>query len=267
MNVAFVGQLSQDDVALIQAIRGTMASAQSSELKIFDARPKLNAMANQLKGKGYERVQHYGGGEQVSLEFMDIANIHVVRSSMTALMKACSDGSEDMFAGIGSSQWMAHLSSILKAAVAISEALTKSQACIVHCSDGWDRTAQLVSLVQLMLDPSSRTIKGFCRLIEKEWCATGHMFARRCGQFGKDFDQGDSSPVFLQWLDAVHQIAWQFPHAFEFNEHMLVDIVDGVYSEWCVNYSHSHLNSTILLICTTNLFTTIGIVLIGLELF
>ena len=31
------------------------------ELKIFDARPKLNAMANQLKGKGYERVGHYGG--------------------------------------------------------------------------------------------------------------------------------------------------------------------------------------------------------------
>ena len=28
----------------------------------------------------------------------------------------------------------------------------------------------------------------------------------------------------MQWLDAVHQIAWQFPHEFEFNEHLLIDI-------------------------------------------
>ena len=59
----------------------------------------------------------------------------------------------------------------------------------MHCSDGWDRTSQLSSLVQLLLDPACRTMKGFCRLIEKEWCATGHMFAKRCGTFGKEFEQ------------------------------------------------------------------------------
>ena len=76
----------------------------------------------------------------------------------------------------------------------------KKQACLVHCSDGWDRTSQLSSLVQLLIDPACRTMKGFCRLIEKEWCATGHMFAKRCGAFGKEFEQGDSSPAFVRRL-------------------------------------------------------------------
>ena len=62
--------------------------------------------------------------EHVSLVFLDIGNIHVVRSSMTALVRACSEENEDdMFAGIGNSQWMSHLSSILKGGVAIAQAL------------------------------------------------------------------------------------------------------------------------------------------------
>lgn len=47
---------------------------------------------------------------------------------------------------------------------------------MVHCSDGWDRTAQLTALSMLMLDPYYRTIKGFEVLIEKEWLSFGHKF-------------------------------------------------------------------------------------------
>lgn len=32
---------------------------------------------------------------------------------------------------------------------------------LVHCSDGWDRTSQLTSLAQLLVDPYYRTIEGF----------------------------------------------------------------------------------------------------------
>ena len=53
---------------------------------------------------------------------------------------------------------------------------------MVHCSDGWDRTAQLTALAQLLLDPHYRTIAGFAALVEKEWCAFGHLFADRTGQ-------------------------------------------------------------------------------------
>ncbi len=32
---------------------------------------------------------------------------------------------------------------------------------LVHCSDGWDRTSQLTSLAQLIMDPYYRTFSGF----------------------------------------------------------------------------------------------------------
>lgn len=43
----------------------------------------------------------------------------------------------------------------------ISNVVDKGVSVVVHCSDGWDRTAQVCSLASLMLDPYYRTIKGF----------------------------------------------------------------------------------------------------------
>lgn len=53
---------------------------------------------------------------------------------------------------------------------------------LVHCSDGWDRTAQLCALASVMLDPYYRTIEGLCILIEKDWIRFGHQFSTRLGQ-------------------------------------------------------------------------------------
>ena len=92
---------------------------------------------------------------------------------------------------------------------------------IVHCSDGWDRTPQLVSLSQLLLDPYFRTLEGFQVLVEKEWLDFGHkmadrygtaflddlsIFPSRCGQGLGCSDSNERSPIFLQWLDCVHQV-------------------------------------------------------------
>ncbi|XP_026677943.1 myotubularin-related protein 2-like [Diaphorina citri] len=38
------------------------------------------------------------------------------------------------------------------------------------------------------------------------------------------------SPVFLQLIDAVWQVTTMFRHAFEFNEHFLITILDHLYS-------------------------------------
>lgn len=56
----------------------------------------------------------------------------------------------------------------------------------MHCSDGWDRTAQLSSLAQICLDPHARTIRGLAILIEKEWVGFGHKFRDRCGHLHKE---------------------------------------------------------------------------------
>jgi hypothetical protein len=91
----------------------------------------------------------------------------------------------------------------LQGATLIAAATEAGEPSIVHCSDGWDRTSQLSALAQLMLDDHTRTIEGFCKLVEKEWVSAGHQFEHRCGAFEKYFEVGDSSPIFTQWLDTV----------------------------------------------------------------
>eukprot|EP01033_Poteriospumella_lacustris_P010449 gene10449-7428_t len=50
-------------------------------LRIADARPKLNANANAMQGKGFENIAYFGGASVASLVFLDIDNIHVMRTA------------------------------------------------------------------------------------------------------------------------------------------------------------------------------------------
>lgn len=54
---------------------------------------------------------------------------------------------------------------ILSGAKSIAEDLMIGKNVLVHCSDGWDRTSQLCSLGQLLIDPYYRTIEGLAVLI------------------------------------------------------------------------------------------------------
>ena len=75
----------------------------------------------------------------------------------------------------------------------------------------------------MMVDPHYRSIEGFEILIEKDWVAFGHQFRLRHGTKNRD-DKDQKAPIFLQFLDCVHQLHNQFPHAFEFNLKFLSDL-------------------------------------------
>lgn len=79
-------------------------------------------------------------------------------------------------------------------------------------------------MTQILLDPFYRTIEGFLILIEKEWLSFGHQFTYRNGFYTKELHQDERSPIFLQWLDCVHQITYQYPNCFEFNNQLLLFI-------------------------------------------
>lgn len=102
---------------------------------------------------------------------------------------------------------------------------------IVHCSDGWDRTPQIVSIAQLLIDPYYRTLQGFQSLVEKDWLDYGHRMADRCGNGVAVQDNNERCPIFLQWLDCVHQLLRQFPCHFEFNASYLAKLATHVYSQ------------------------------------
>ena len=62
-------------------------------------------------------------------------------------------------------------------------AIRNGTSVLVHCSDGWDRTAQLTSLASICLDPFYRTTLGLEALIEREWLHAGHKFDARYHNF------------------------------------------------------------------------------------
>ncbi|DAZ99073.1 TPA: hypothetical protein N0F65_008378 [Lagenidium giganteum] len=203
----------------------------NSVLNIVDARPEINAKSNAFAGKGHESVKQYDRDNvtMASITFMGIDNIHVVRNSFIGLAQALYEVDDSNFFGaVQKSRWLEHVCNILQGASEVATHLERGEAVLVHCSDGWDRTAQLSSLAQLMLDPYFRTLEGFAILIEKDWCSFGHMFKKRCGHPTSD----NTSPIFQQFLDAVYQLTLQFPTHFQFNELYLSSVAEAVYSSW-----------------------------------
>ena len=103
----------------------------ATEMQVFDARPKKNALANKAaKGAGYENMQHL---KYCTLTFLNIENIHVMRNCWTTLIKACSDGMDDSTFYSASAAWLGHVSLLLAGGVKISNKLAEGQSCLVHC--------------------------------------------------------------------------------------------------------------------------------------
>lgn len=132
--------------------------------------------------------------------------------------------------------WLSHLAGLMQSAMRICHAVEREgRSVIVHCSDGWDRTPQLVSTALLCLDPYYRTVEGFRTLVEREWLSFGHKFADRIGHGPGSDETNERCPVFLQWLDCVHQIQKQFPCSFEFSMAYLVCLISIISSEHGMN--------------------------------
>ncbi|XDV49594.1 hypothetical protein PO909_018813 [Leuciscus waleckii] len=203
---------------------------QPRKLLILDARSYAAAVANRAKGGGCECPEYYPNCEVV---FMGMANIHSIRKSFQSLRFLCTQMPDpaNWLSALESTKWLQHLSLLLKASLLVVNAVDRDhRPVMVHCSDGWDRTPQIAALAKLLLDPYYRTIEGFQVLVETEWLDFGHKFADRCGHGENAEDLNERCPVFLQWLDCVHQLQRQFPCSFEFNEAFLVKLVQHTYS-------------------------------------
>ncbi|XP_056130717.1 myotubularin-related protein 3 isoform X2 [Lampris incognitus] len=203
---------------------------QPHKLLILDARSYAAAVANRAKGGGCECPEYYPNCEVV---FMGMANIHSIRKSFQSLRFLCTQMPDpaNWLSALESTKWLQHLSLLLKAALLVVNAMDRDhRPVLVHCSDGWDRTPQIAALSKLLLDPYYRTIEGFQVLVETEWLDFGHKFADRCGHGENSEDLNERCPVFLQWLDCVHQLQRQYPCSFEFNEAFLVKLVQHTYS-------------------------------------
>jgi myotubularin-related protein 6/7/8 len=150
---------------------------------IVDARPTVNALAMQTVGLGSENMDNY---KCAAKAYLGIENIHVMRESLAKVIEAIKDGditplppNRELLAKSG---WLKHITGLLDGAALIARQVGIHHShVLIHCSDGWDRTSQLSTLSQILLDPYYRTLEGFIVLVEKDWLAFGHMFQHRSG--------------------------------------------------------------------------------------
>eukprot|EP01133_Synstelium_polycarpum_P008162 gene8162-9589_t len=191
--------------------------------------PMANAKANTLMGKGHEDTSLY---QNVELQFLGIGNIHVMRDSYKKLYALIQNPeTSNWLSQLDSTLWLEHIYQLINSANIVVEMVDKKGSSVLtHCSDGWDRTSQLVALSQLLLDPYYRTLRGFQILIEKEWLAFGHQFTHRCAHVSHPGGDEEASPIFLMFIDSVWQLTNLFPTTFQFNERFLVVVMEAVYN-------------------------------------
>jgi myotubularin-related protein 1/2 len=179
------------------------------------------------------------------LQFCNIGNIHAVRDSYQKLCSLCNSSSTadvNWNSLVEDTKWLSHIRLILAAGWEIAYWVhVWRMPVLVHCSHGWDRTSQVTALAQLLLDPYYRTCRGFSVLVEKEFMSFGHPFHTRCAhgegrgrgsdlQSQSSIDEGQISPIFLQFIDCVYQIVQLYPDSFEFNTEYLLEISFNIYS-------------------------------------
>lgn len=253
---------NEADEAYLNTLFALNTNNSLDKLFIVDARPLVNAVANRGNGGGYEIEDYY---KKCEIQFLNIQNIHVMRESLRkvyemALPSSASSSSasstnttasqtpnnatnnsnqnsanlnddKNYLVNLDNSKWLEHIKLVLNGALKIVRYITQHRASVlVHCSDGWDRTAQLTSLSMLMMDKYYRTIRGFEVLIEKEWLSFGHRFGIRMGHGSDKHSDQDRSPIFLQFVDCVWQMLQQNGKVFEFNDKLLLAIVQNMYS-------------------------------------
>ena len=261
-----------------------MDENESKWFNILDARPLKTIIGHSLVGAGFEYVNFY---HSTRLEYLNIDShlkktfknlcniIHHPKFAKKISTFAAADDDEnehqnkasqnkasqnkeatlaeennerEYYLQLESTGYFHFIRLYLSGMIRIIELLSAGESCLIHCSDGWDRTPTLSSLAQLCLDPYYRTIKGFIILIEKEWLAFGHKFADRNGMinidvFGNVSDQQqkvnknvhqqhdkEEQPVFLMFLECVYQLLLAYPANFQFNKQLLFDILKGLYS-------------------------------------
>ncbi|RLN70991.1 hypothetical protein BBJ28_00002491 [Nothophytophthora sp. Chile5] len=235
-------QSPADEQYLMHIARASTAATSSysatptRKIWIADCRPELNARVNNLTGGGTES----GSLAHARVSFLNIGNIHAMRESLEAVrglggFAAVSSNTEalDLVWGarVEDTRWLSHVRRVLSGALQVARALeAQATTVVVHCSDGWDRTAQLCALAQLLVDSHYRTRRGFLEVVEKEWVRAGHKFQDRVAPGKAEDDDDQQAPIFLQFLDCVWQLTRSFPTHFEFNARMLETLADALFS-------------------------------------
>ncbi|CDW76870.1 myotubularin-related protein 2 [Stylonychia lemnae] len=133
---------------------------------------------------------------------------------------------------IEKSKWFNFIDNMILKSMLVHKALLQhnkgtqfSRNVLIYCQNGQVGSSVISSLAQIMIDPYYRTFDGFRALIFKEWIYFGHNFIKYNNLMtdiqGLNYDQY-YTPVFILFLDCVHQLIELNQTQFQFNSEYLV---------------------------------------------
>ena len=213
------------DQRSISSMSSSGAIMTSSKASSSDQKSSLFILGEKSQIKGIKSDNN--SFQNCSFIPVDIHEVKQVKQSFKKLLRACcpslssTDPESSFYKQIRSSEWFNQIQSIMQISAMIVDYMDGQGASVMVClEDGWDLVPQITSVAELCLDPYYRTFEGFKVLIEKEWLAFGHRFTHRSNHIASTLTSG-FAPIFLQFLDIVHQIMDQYPLSFEFNTYYL----------------------------------------------
>ncbi|XP_036337919.1 myotubularin-related protein 9 [Rhagoletis pomonella] len=189
------------------------------------------------KGKSNtETDQHYSQWKKVNRAIGNVSTPSAILDSFAKLIEACNDitcSADKWISRLEASGWLSLVLNSLNAACVVAQCLDQEGSpVLVHGSKGLDSALIVTSLVQIILNPDCRTVRGIQALIEREWIQAGHPFASRHRYASYTPAQNrpkNAGASFVLLLDCIYQLYTQFPCSFEFSSQILILLYEHSY--------------------------------------
>ncbi|XP_045501218.1 myotubularin-related protein 9 [Colias croceus] len=200
---------------------------------IYDLRSSNSISQQQNKGGGTESAANYSQWRIYNRSMDDVDNQQQLLESFSKLVEACLDkeiSSDKWISRLESCGWPESVRNSLHTACIIAQHIHhKGEPVLIHGTRGEDATLLVCSLVQIILSPDCRTIRGLQALIEREWLGAGHPFGTRL-RCGPHATAARAAPTFPLFLDCVRQFLEQFPCSFEYRQSFLITLFEHAYA-------------------------------------
>jgi len=192
---------------------------------IIDIRP--GAMIKELKSKkkGLETDYSY---PLFRKEYPALPNRYTVHESFIKCWEAVESKADDFLDKLRKSGWLSIVDSILSTSSAAAQGLLQAP-ILIHGGEGKDITLVITSVVQVILLPECRTIRGFLSVIQREWIDAGHPFSDRYrnGPWSpKNQKTSSDGSSFFLFLHSINHLIATYPSHFQFNSSLLLKLHD-----------------------------------------
>ena len=174
--------------------------------------------------------------EYVDIDTFFPKSSHLEESFTSLLELHCADGEKEVeekektyLSSLESSGWLTSLAMALDTACSVAESVLKGKTVVLVETEGRATAFLIASLAMIILSEVFRTREGLEMLIQAVWVNLGFKFSRNhtLSQSPQVNKPSNLNPVFLMFLDCVHQISHQFPAHLEFESKYLIAVWDS----------------------------------------